>query len=106
MLSGLSLDDSESKARIAAFLGELARLGWNEGRNIRLDVGSGGANAAERRKNAAELVALAPDIILAIGSVSVEHLLEVTHSVPIVFTIVADPIGGGMWQSGAAAATA
>jgi putative tryptophan/tyrosine transport system substrate-binding protein len=95
VLSGLSLDDSESKARIAAFLGELARLGWNEGRNIRLDVRSGGANAAERRKNAAELVALAPDIILAIGSISVEHLLEVTHSVPIVFTIVADPVGGG-----------
>ena len=95
MLSGLSLDDPESKTRIAAFLGELQRLGWSEGRNIRLDVRSGGANAVERRKNAAELVALAPDVILAIGSISVEHLLEVTSAVPIVFAIVADPVGGG-----------
>jgi putative ABC transport system substrate-binding protein len=70
-------------------------LGWSEGRNIRLDVRSGGASAAERRKNAAELVALGPDIILAIGAISVEHLLEVTRSVPIVFAIVADPVGGG-----------
>jgi ABC-type uncharacterized transport system substrate-binding protein len=95
VLSGLGLDDPESKARIAAFLGELQRLGWSEGRNIRMDVRSGGANAPERRKNAAELVALAPDVILAIGSISVEHLLEVTSTVPIVFTIVADPVGGG-----------
>jgi putative tryptophan/tyrosine transport system substrate-binding protein len=95
VLSGLVLEDPESRARIAAFLDELRRLGWSEGRNIRLDVRSGGANAAERRKNAAELVALAPDIILAIGAISVEHLLEVTRSVPIVFAIVADPVGGG-----------
>jgi putative tryptophan/tyrosine transport system substrate-binding protein len=95
VLSGLALEDPESRARIAAFLDELRRLGWSEGRNIRLDVRSGGANAAERRKNAAELVALAPDIILAIGAISVEHLLEVTRSVPIVFAIVADPVGGG-----------
>jgi putative ABC transport system substrate-binding protein len=95
VLSGLPLDDSESKTRIAAFLGELARLGWSEGRNIRLDVRSGGANTVERRRNAAELVALTPDVILAIGSISVEHLLEVTRTVPIIFAIVADPVGGG-----------
>ena len=95
VLSGLTLDDSESKSRIAAFVGELQRLGWSEGRNIRLDLLSGGANPAERRKNAAELVARAPDIILAIGSISVEHLLDVTQTVPIVFAIVADPVGGG-----------
>jgi putative tryptophan/tyrosine transport system substrate-binding protein len=105
VLSGLSLDDPESKARIAAFLGELQRLGWSEGRNIGLDVRSGGANAPERRKNATDLVALAPDVILAIGSISVEHLLEVSGTVPIVFTIVADPVGGGFvgtWRSRAA----
>jgi ABC-type uncharacterized transport system substrate-binding protein len=95
VLSGLPLDDPESKARIAAFLGELQRLGWSEGRNIRLDFRSGGANAAERRKNAAELIALAPDVIFAIGSISVEHLLEVTGTVPIIFAIVADPVGAG-----------
>src|SRR5215475_6374809 len=95
VLSGLALDDPESKARIAAFLGELRQHGWTEGRNFRLELRSGGANVAERRKNATELVALAPDVILAIGSISVEHLLEVTHEVPIVFAIVADPVGGG-----------
>jgi putative ABC transport system substrate-binding protein len=95
VLSGLALDDPESKARIAAFLGELRRLNWTEGRNFRLELRSGGANVAERRKNATELVALAPDVILAIGSISVEHLLEITHDMPIIFTIVADPVGGG-----------
>jgi ABC-type uncharacterized transport system substrate-binding protein len=99
VLSGLPLDDPESKARIAAFLGELQRLGWSEGRNIRLDFRSGGATAVERRKNAAELIALAPDIIFAIGSISVEHLLEVTRTVPIIFAIVADPVGGGFVAS-------
>jgi ABC-type uncharacterized transport system substrate-binding protein len=99
VLSGLALDDPESKTRIAAFLNELQRLGWTEGRNIRFDVRSGGASAAERRKHAADLVALSPDVILAIGSISVEHLLEVTRSVPIVFTIVADPVGGGYVDS-------
>jgi len=95
VLSGLPLDDAESRIRIAAFSAELQRLGWSEGRNIRLDFRSGGANAAERRRNAADLIALAPDVVLAIGSISVEHLLEVTHTVPIVFAIVADPVGGG-----------
>jgi putative ABC transport system substrate-binding protein len=95
VLSGLPLDDSESKARMAAFLGELQRWGWTEGGNIRLDVRSGGANAVERRKNAAELVALAPDIILAIGAVSLDHLLEVTRTIPIIFAVVADPVGSG-----------
>src|SRR5262245_53764554 len=66
VLSTLRLDDSEGKARIAAFLGELQRLSWSESRNLRLDFRSGGANAAERRKNAAELVGFAPDIIFAI----------------------------------------
>jgi hypothetical protein len=105
VLSGLALEDPESKARIAAFLDELRRLGWSEGRNIRLDVRSGGASAAERRKNAAELVALGPDIILAIGAISVEHLLEVTRSVrsssrssPIPSAAVMSPV----WRSLAA----
>ena len=99
VLSGLALDDPESKARIAAFLGELRQHGWTEGRNFRLELRSGGANVAERRKNATELVALAPDVILAIGSISVEHLLEVTHEVPIVFAIVPDPVGSGYVKS-------
>ena len=99
VLSTLRLDDSEAKARIAAFLDDLQRLGWSESRNLRLDFRSGGANAAERRRNAAELVGFAPDIIFAIGGNSVEHLLEVTRTVPIVFAIVADPVGDGYVSS-------
>ena len=93
------------QVRIAAFLGELQRLGWSRGPQYTARLRSGGANAAERRKNAAELVALAPDIILAIGSISVEHCSRSPPTVPIVFAIVADPVGGGSsaaWRSQAA----
>jgi putative ABC transport system substrate-binding protein len=99
VLSGLALNDPESKARIEAFSSELRRLGWNEERNIHFDFRSGGESASIRRKNAAELVALAPEVILAIGSVSVDDLLQTTRTIPIVFTIVADPVGAGYVES-------
>jgi hypothetical protein len=81
VLSGLALNDPKSKARIDAFSRKLQRLGRNEGQNIRFDFRSGGETAANRRKNAAELVALAPEVILAIGSVSVDDLLQVTRTI-------------------------
>jgi putative ABC transport system substrate-binding protein len=99
VLTGIAGDDSESKARSEAFLHELERLGWNEGRNLQIDYRSAGGNAAEGRKYAAELVSLRPDVILAIGTINVEHLLQVTRTVPIVFTIVTDPVGSGMVES-------
>jgi putative ABC transport system substrate-binding protein len=99
VLTGIGGDDSESKARSEAFLHELGRLGWSDGRNLRIDYRSAGGNAAEGRKYAAELVGLRPDVILVIGTVNVDHLLRVTRTVPIVFTIVTDPVGSGMVES-------
>ena len=99
MLSGLALNDPESKARFDAFPRELHGLGWNEGQNIHFDFRSGGENAASRRKNASELVGLAPEVILAIGSVSVDDLLQATRTFPIAFTVVADPVGAGYVES-------
>jgi putative ABC transport system substrate-binding protein len=76
-------------------LQELQKLGWTEGRDIRMDIRAGGGNLPTTRKYAAELVALAPDVILASGTVPVTLLLEATHTVPLVFTIVIDPMGAG-----------
>ena len=74
-------------------------MGWTDGRNVRIDTRWAGANAAEIRKHAAELAALAPDVILANGSVAVAPLLQATRTVPIVFVIVADPVGAGFVES-------
>ena len=94
-MAGIAGEDVQTKARIAAFLQELQKLGWTEGRNFRMDIRAGAGNLATTRKYAAELVALAPDVILASGTVPVTLLLEATHTVPIVFTIVIDPMGAG-----------
>jgi putative ABC transport system substrate-binding protein len=74
-------------------------LGWIEGRNLRIDIRWGGGNADDGRKYAAELVALAPDVILATASFSTGALLQATRSVPIVFTNVPDPVGAGFVDS-------
>src|SRR5438105_5641387 len=68
ILTGITGEDEQTKARIAAFLAELQKLGWTEGRNVRVDIRAGAGNLATTRKYAAELVALAPDVILASGS--------------------------------------
>jgi putative tryptophan/tyrosine transport system substrate-binding protein len=94
-LTGLAGEDVQTKARIAAFLQELQKLGWTEGRNFRMDIRAGTGNLTTIRKYAAELVALAPDVIVASGSTPVTLLLEATHTVPIVFTVVVDPMGAG-----------
>ena len=86
VLLGLVANDPEGQARIARFQQALQQLGWIEGRNLRTDIRWGGGNADDIRKYAAELVALAPDVILATASVSVGPLLQATRSVPIVFT--------------------
>ena len=85
--------------RIAALLQELQQLGWIVGRNVEMDVRWAGADAESLRKHAAELAALAPDVILANGSVAVAPLLHATRTVPIVFVIVPDPVGGGFIDS-------
>jgi ABC-type uncharacterized transport system substrate-binding protein len=92
-------EDSEAQARIAAFLQGLQELDWTVGRNVRIDYRWTAGDADRVRKYAAELVALAPDVILAHGSGVVGPLLQATRTVPIVFPVVSDPIGAGFVRS-------
>jgi putative ABC transport system substrate-binding protein len=92
-------DDPAFQARVGAFLQALAHLGWTIGRNVRIDTRWGGGNAAEIRRHAAELAALAPDVILAHGETSVGPLLQASRTVPIVFPVVTDPVGAGFIDS-------
>ena len=94
-----SADDAEYKARMTAFLQELQQLGWSDGRNVRIDTRWAAGDANLVRKYAAELVALAPDVILAPGSTSLGPLLQATRTVPIVFTTILDPVGAGVVDS-------
>jgi putative ABC transport system substrate-binding protein len=92
-------DDAEYQARVGAFLQALALLGWTVGRNVRIDTRWATANAADIRRHAAELAALAPDIILAHGASTVGPLLQATRTVPIVFPVVSDPVAAGFVDS-------
>src|SRR5262245_35548002 len=87
--------DPEYQARVGAFMQALALLGWTDGRNVRIET-RWGANEAAYRQYAAELVALAPDVIVAATSVIVAALQRETRSVPIVFAQVIDPVGTGL----------
>ena len=75
IVTGISVDDVETKARVAAFLQELQRLGWIEGRNLRIDLRGGAGDTVATQKYVTELVALTPDVILSIGNVSVGQLI-------------------------------
>src|SRR6266849_6156440 len=100
VLMGTAADDSESQARMGAFQQELAQLGWTDGRNARIDTRWATTNADDIRRHAAELVALAPDVILAAtGTTTVAPLLQATRTVPIVFVLVIDPVGAGFVAS-------
>ena len=102
VLMGLAADDPESQARLAAFAQGLQQAGWTVGQNIRIDYRWGAGNADTMRKHAQELVALMPDVILAHSSAAVAPLLQESRTIPIVFTLVADPVGAGyVSQSGA-----
>ena len=99
VLMSLAADDPQAQARLAAFVQGLQELGWTDGRNVSIDTRWSAGNAADTRKFAAELVSLAPDVILASGGSVVGTLLQVTSTVPIVFTQTADPVGGGLVAS-------
>jgi putative ABC transport system substrate-binding protein len=99
VLLNLSEDDPETRSRLAAFLRGLQDLGWSEGRNLRIDYRWGVGNSDRHRANAAELIALAPDVILVHGSSIMGPLQRATRTVPIVFVSVADPIAGGFVAS-------
>jgi putative tryptophan/tyrosine transport system substrate-binding protein len=91
--------ETDQQAGVAVFKEVLHQLGWVDGRNIRLEVRWSGADPAKARKNAEELVALQTDVILVTGILGLEVLLQTTHSVPIVFNNVADPVGSGLVDS-------
>ena len=99
VLVGAAADDAVFQARLAAFHQGLALLGWGIGRNVRIDTRWATTNADEIRRHAAELVALAPDVILAGGNSSVGPLLQATRTIPIVFAIVVDPVATGFVDS-------
>ena len=99
VLMTTAADDSEGQARISAFLQGLQQLGWIDGRNAQIDARWSEGDADRARKYAAELVVLAPDVILATGSFSVGPLLQATRTVPIVFAYVPDPVGAGFVDS-------
>ena len=99
VLMGLAADDPESQARLAAFAQGLQQLGWTIGQNLQIDYRWGAGNIDNMRKHATELVALAPEVILAHSSAAVAPLLAASRSVPVVFTLVADPVGAGFVNS-------
>jgi ABC-type uncharacterized transport system substrate-binding protein len=90
-----SAEDLRGKASLAALKQGLLQLGWTDGRNLRVDARWSTGELDDNRKNAAELVALAPDLIFASGSAAVGPLLQATRTIPIVFAIVPDPVGAG-----------
>jgi putative tryptophan/tyrosine transport system substrate-binding protein len=96
VLMSTAADDPEGQARIAAFLDGLHQLGWSDGRNVQIDTRwPAGSDVDQVLKYAAELVALAPDVILATGNTATGPLQQATHTVPIVFVVTADPVGNG-----------
>ena len=99
VLTNLASDDPESLSRIGAFLQGLQELGWTDGRNVRLEYRWGAGDADRNARYAAELVALAPAVILATGSPTVEPLIRATRTVPIVFVQMTDPVGAGVVES-------
>jgi putative tryptophan/tyrosine transport system substrate-binding protein len=98
-LMNLAADDPESQRRVTAFVQGLQQLGWTDGRNVRIDFRWGADDAERIRTYAAELVALAPDVILAAGAVTVGPLQHASRTVPIVFAGVTDPVGAGIVAS-------
>jgi putative tryptophan/tyrosine transport system substrate-binding protein len=96
VILGAGVNDRDSY--LTAFLQGLQQLGWSDGRNVRIDMRRGAGDADDLRKYAAELAALAPDVILASGA-AVQPMLRATRTVPIVFVLVIDPVGGGFVSS-------
>ncbi len=95
LLGGAVANDADTQERNAAFAHSLQQLGWTDGRNVRIDVRWAAGDPDRFRRYAAELVALAPDVILAPGSFTMGPLLQATRTVPIVFVHVPDPVAAG-----------
>ena len=99
VLLPVATDDAEFQTRVGAFVQALQQLGWTIGRNVKIDIRWATANADAIRRHAAELAALAPDVILAHGAPTLGPLLQVTRTVPIVFPVGSDPVAAGFVES-------
>ena len=95
VLMNRAASDPQGQGRVAAFKQRMQQLGWSEGRNVQVDVRWGEDDSDLEQKNAAQLIALAPEIIFASGTLSVAALRRLNRTVPIVFAYVADPLGAG-----------
>jgi len=99
VLTPFASDDPAEQTRVLAFAQALAQSGWIEGRNVRIEIRWGASDPERIRRYVAELVALAPDVILAVSSATTEPLLHATRTVPIVFVQVAEPVGAGFVET-------
>ena len=99
MLSTLTADDSEAQARVTAFRQAMQQLGWTDGRNVQIDIRWSAGYGERTHKEAADLAALAPDVIVSTGNSTLGPLLQATRTVPVVFVTAADPVGAGFVQS-------
>jgi len=100
VLMALAADDPDAQMRIGAFLQALPQLGWTVGRNVQIDMRWATTETDSLRKHAAELAALAPDVLVAgSGTATIAPLLQATRTVPIVFTVAVDPVGAGFVAS-------
>jgi putative ABC transport system substrate-binding protein len=99
VLMNVAADAPQGQARVAAFKQALQQLGWSDGRSVRFDTRWGANDVDRDRRFAAELTALAPDVILAAGTLAVAALQNVTRTLPIVFVIVSDPVGASFVDS-------
>jgi ABC-type uncharacterized transport system substrate-binding protein len=99
VLMSTAVDDPQDPARLAAFAQGLQELGWTIGRNLRIDYRWGASSPDNTRKYAAELAALAPDVMLASGTIALAAVQQISHTIPVVFVNVIDPVSGGFVES-------
>jgi putative ABC transport system substrate-binding protein len=99
VLMSSALDDPQDPARLAAFAQGLQELGWTIGRNLRIDYRWGASSPDNTRKYAAELAALAPDVMLTSGTIALAAVQQISHTIPVVFVNLVDPVSGGFVES-------
>jgi ABC-type uncharacterized transport system substrate-binding protein len=99
VLMSSAVDDPQDPTRLAAFAQGLQELGWTIGRNLRIDYRWGAGSPNNMRKYAAELAALAPDVMLASGTIALAAVQQISHTIPVVFVNLVDPVSGGFVES-------
>lgn len=95
----VNLDSPSTQERLKAFLLQLQKLGWTDGSNVQVDIRLGDSNSARVRSLATQLIAQKPDVVLAVGSLSVAVLQQLAPTLPIIFVMVVDPVGSGYVES-------